>query len=46
MYMYTMLYNVCRGEDFYPTANSLGYGGVGEVSEAGLDRMVTDLHKQ
>ena len=30
----------------YPTANSLGYGGTGQVSQEGLDRMVDDLQKQ
>lgn len=30
----------------YPTANSLGYGGLGEVSKEGVERMVKDLDKQ
>jgi len=36
----------CRGDDFYPGVNSLGYGGRGKVSQAGIDRMVADLGKQ
>ena len=35
-----------RGEALYPTANSLGYGGTGEVSKEGVERMVEDLRKQ
>ena len=35
-----------RGADFYPGVNSLGYGGKGKVSKAGIDRMVADLDQQ
>ena len=34
------------GEQMYPTANNIGYGGEGKVSKEGVDRMVADLEKQ
>lgn len=34
------------GENAFPTAHSLSYGGEGKVSEAAIDRMVNDLGKQ
>ncbi|CAB3980877.1 Pre-mRNA-splicing factor syf2 [Paramuricea clavata] len=34
------------GEQMYPTANNISYGGEGKVSKEGVDRMVADLEKQ
>ena len=35
-----------RGENAFPTAHSLSYGGDGKVAESAIDRMVEDLDKQ
>ena len=37
---------ISRGENAFPSAHSLSYGGEGKVSEAAIDRMVQDLGKQ
>jgi len=34
------------GENAFPTAHSLSYGGDGKVAESAIDRMVEDLDKQ
>ena len=34
------------GDNAFPAAHNLGYGGDGECSEAAVDRMVEDLEKQ
>ncbi|XP_028411281.1 pre-mRNA-splicing factor SYF2-like [Dendronephthya gigantea] len=34
------------GDQMYPTANNISYGGDGKVSKEGVDRMVADLEKQ
>lgn len=40
------IFLIIRGDEMYPTANSLGYGGLGEVSKEGMDRMLKDLDRQ
>ena len=50
MYLYlqieSFIFLIIRGDEMYPTANSLGYGGLGEVSKEGMDRMLKDLDRQ
>ena len=43
--MYISYHNL-SGDQMYPTANNISYGGEGKVSKEGVDRMVADLEKQ
>jgi hypothetical protein len=44
IYRYTFI--DCRGDDFYPTVDTLLDSQVTRPSKAGVERMVQDLEKQ